>query len=119
MPENETPAVVRWFAEGFGGSAEPGYRALGPAEVSTGRFGAAAEYACARYPGRVGELVRREILAYEDLTHRFDGSGLIPRLVDDLLADRVAGRDALADGRRRSAHRRAPAARRGSTAAGR
>lgn len=94
MAEDPTPTVVRWFTEGFGGPAWPGYRTTGPAEGSTGRFGAAAEYARARYPGRVGELVRREILAYEDLAHLFDGSGLIPRLVDDLLADRGADRDA-------------------------
>jgi hypothetical protein len=93
VAENPTPTVVRWFAEGFGGSTQPRFRTPGPAELSTGRFGAAAEYARARYPGRVGELVRREILAYEDLAHRFDGSGLIPRLVDELLAERGVDRD--------------------------
>ncbi|MDN5916750.1 MAG: hypothetical protein L0I76_16860 [Pseudonocardia sp.] len=92
MPDDSTPTVVRWFTESFGGTARQGYRTPGPAELSR-PFGAAAEYARVRYPGRVGELVRREILAYENLAHRFDGSGLIPRLVDDLLADRGTGRE--------------------------
>lgn len=92
MPDDPTPAVVRWFTESFGGSTRQWYRTLSPAELSR-PFGVAAEYARLRYPGRVGELVHREILAYEDLAHRFDGSGLIPRLVDDLLADRGTGRE--------------------------
>jgi len=92
VPENPTPAVVRWFTESWGGSVQQRRRTSGPADGLSRRFGVAAEYARVRYPGRVGELVRREILAYEDLAHRFDGSGLIPRLVEDLLADRGTGR---------------------------
>lgn len=50
------------------------------------RMAVAAERALTVYPGPVGELIRREIAAYLDFGHRFDGSGLAPRLADHVLA---------------------------------
>lgn len=92
MPDDPTPAVVRWFTESWGGSPPRVPGTAGPADGAARRYATAAEYARVRYPGSVGDLVRREILAHEDLAHRFDGSGLIPRVVEDLLSDRSAGR---------------------------
>lgn len=88
----QAPSYARWFAESWSGVSRGTHRAPGPGDGPTQRFGAAAEYAKARYPGRAGDLIRREILAYREFGFRFDGSGLIPRLVDDLLADRGQGR---------------------------
>jgi hypothetical protein len=37
------------------------------------------------YPGPVGDLIHREIQAFLDFGHRFDGSGLIARLVNHVM----------------------------------
>ena len=47
----------------------------------------AAERARTRYPGPVGEIVARELHAFVDCGFRFDGSGLVPRVVAQLLED--------------------------------
>ncbi|GAA4877080.1 hypothetical protein [Actinomycetospora straminea] len=49
---------------------------------------AAAEQARRRYPGPVGELLHRELIAYARLGHRFtsDGDALLPHLTTHLLA---------------------------------
>lgn len=49
------------------------------------RFRAAAHKATRLYPGPVGELLSREILVWEDFGYRLGGSGLILRLVDEIL----------------------------------
>ncbi|MGQ0573424.1 MAG: hypothetical protein ACT4RN_04365 [Pseudonocardia sp.] len=51
------------------------------------RLTRAAERARSRYPGPVGELLRREILAHRDFGYVLDGSGLIPQVVSELLAE--------------------------------
>jgi hypothetical protein len=50
------------------------------------RFRAAALHARRLYPGCVGELLYRELLAYADFGHRFDREALVPRLADEVLA---------------------------------
>jgi hypothetical protein len=52
----------------------------------------------ARYPGPVGELLQREIWAYRDFGHRFGRTGMIPRIVDELLADHQGPGPRLAGG---------------------
>jgi hypothetical protein len=47
---------------------------------------AAAHHARRLYPGCVGELLHRELLAYADFGHRFDREALVPRLADEILA---------------------------------
>ncbi len=49
------------------------------------RLRSAAFAAKRRYPGPVGELVAKEIAAWEEFGYRIDGHGLVARLVDDLL----------------------------------
>lgn len=77
-------AVLRWFTRTWrgtvGGEAEPS-----PVGGHGARLTAAAARARSRYPGAAGELIRREILAFADTGFRFDGSGLVPRIVDELL----------------------------------
>ena len=48
------------------------------------RCRAAARHARRTYPGPLGELVHRELLAYAEFGHRF-GDGLVGRVVDELL----------------------------------
>lgn len=50
----------------------------------TSRCRAAARHARRAYPGALGELVHRELLAYAEFGHRF-GDGLMSRVVDELL----------------------------------
>ncbi|WP_344425049.1 hypothetical protein [Pseudonocardia ailaonensis] len=40
------------------------------------------------YPGEVGELLYRELLAYADFGHRFARDALIPELAARILEDR-------------------------------
>ncbi|WP_300009627.1 hypothetical protein [Pseudonocardia sp.] len=54
-------------------------------------LGLASSRARARHPGPVGELVVPEIWAYTVFGHRFDGTGVVPRTVTELLADAVSG----------------------------
>lgn len=82
------PSFAQWFSERWSGVVRGEHRAPGPGDGSGWRFGVAAEYARVRYPGHVGDLIRREILAHREHAFRFDGSGLIPRLVDELMDDR-------------------------------
>ena len=37
------------------------------------------------HPGPVGELVSRELLAWEDFGYRFHGAGLVAALVDHIM----------------------------------
>ncbi|GAA4700554.1 hypothetical protein GCM10023215_44180 [Pseudonocardia yuanmonensis] len=50
------------------------------------RFRAAAHHARRLYPGCVGELLHRELLAYAEFGHRFDREALMPRLAGEILA---------------------------------
>lgn len=46
-----------------------------------------AAFAAARlYPGPVGEVLRTELLAWEDFGHRLGGNRLIMQLVDHVMA---------------------------------
>lgn len=50
------------------------------------RLRAAAEHARRALPGPVGDLIRRELLAYADFGYRMSGDALIPRLAADVLS---------------------------------
>ena len=50
------------------------------------RFRAAAHHARRLYPGCVGELLHRELVAYAEFGHRFGREALVPRLADEILA---------------------------------
>jgi hypothetical protein len=50
------------------------------------RMRAAALHARRLYPGGLGELVYRELLAYADFGYRFAADALIPRLAAEILA---------------------------------
>jgi hypothetical protein len=50
------------------------------------RVRAAALHARRIYPGRVGELLQRELSAYAEFGYRFDTDALVPGLVDEILA---------------------------------
>jgi len=50
------------------------------------RMRAAALQARRLYPGGLGELVHRELLAYADFGYRFAADALIPRLAAEILA---------------------------------
>lgn len=50
------------------------------------RLRAAALHAKRVYPGRVGELIARELVAYADFGYRFAADALIPRLAAEVLA---------------------------------
>ena len=50
------------------------------------RIRAAALHARRLYPGRVGDLVHRELCAYADFGYRFSNDALIPRLAAEILA---------------------------------
>jgi hypothetical protein len=53
------------------------------------RMRAAALHARRIYPGRLGELVCRELLAYADFGYQFTADALIPRLAAEILATAV------------------------------
>ena len=53
------------------------------------RLRAAALHARRVHPGRVGELLAREILAYADFGYRFSADSLIPKLAAEILAQPV------------------------------
>lgn len=61
------------------GTAAP----LGPGEQAS--FRAAALRARTLYPGSVGELAHRELLAYAEFGYRFAGDPLVPRLAAEIL----------------------------------
>lgn len=64
---------------------EAGHRPDGP--PGRAAYLAAAERARAAYPGALGELVHRELLAFADFGHRLAGDGLIDRLAAEVLAE--------------------------------
>lgn len=81
------PAIVR-FVERWADRPDPSGQLPGRANHSAEDAVAltvAARRVLAVHPGIVGELLRREILAYRDFGYRFDGSGLVPRLARDIL----------------------------------
>ncbi len=53
------------------------------------RMRAAALHARRLYPGGLGELVYRELVAYADFGYRFAADALIPRLAAEILASVV------------------------------
>ncbi|MEU7816171.1 hypothetical protein [Pseudonocardia sp. NPDC049154] len=55
-----------------------------PAEAS--RLRRAAARALRTHPGPVGELLHRELLAWQDFGHRFGGGRLTMRVADEILA---------------------------------
>jgi hypothetical protein len=79
------PSFPAWFARHWAGAAG-GAPVRCPYDDPLRRVAAAIGAAGTRYPGPVGELIRRELRAFVEVGHRFDGSGLVPRLIDDLLA---------------------------------
>ena len=54
------------------------------------RMRAAALHARRLYPGGLGELVYRELVAYADFGYRFAADALIPRLAAEILASVVS-----------------------------
>ncbi len=58
------------------------------------RLRAAAFRATRLHPGPVGELVSRELLAWEEFGYRLGGGQLVMRLVDHVLATPLAKDDA-------------------------
>ena len=79
------PSFPEWFAQHWAGG--PGAAPVRcPYDDPLRRVAAAVGAAGARYPGPVGELIRRELRAFVEVGHRFDGSGLVPRLIEELLA---------------------------------
>jgi hypothetical protein len=58
------------------------------------RLRAAAFRATRLHPGPVGELVSRELLAWEDFGYRLGGGQLVMRLVDHVLKAPLAKDDA-------------------------
>lgn len=87
------PAIVRWverWAEGPDPAGRlPGRVSHDAEDVAT--LTAAARRVLDVHPGIVGELLRREILAYRDFGYRFDGSGLVPRLARQILDEPEPG----------------------------
>ena len=57
------------------------------------RVRAAAHHARRVYPGPLGELAHRELSAYAEFGYRFSVDTLIPRLVAEILATPVQGRE--------------------------
>lgn len=53
------------------------------------RYRAAARHARRVYPGPLGELVYRELIAYAEFGYRLGEDGLIPRLAAAVLAART------------------------------
>jgi hypothetical protein len=58
------------------------------------RLRAAAFRVTRLHPGPVGELVSRELLAWEEFGYRLGGGQLVMRLVDHVLATPLAKDDA-------------------------
>ncbi|GAA2876736.1 hypothetical protein GCM10010472_37960 [Pseudonocardia halophobica] len=58
--------------------------AMTPAEASHLRRAAAR--ALRTHPGPIGELLHRELLAWQDFGHRFGGGRLSMRVADEILA---------------------------------
>lgn len=58
--------------------------------VDRGRLDTAARWAREAFPGPIGELIEREISVYLSFGFRFDGSGLIFRLADQVLASNLS-----------------------------
>lgn len=88
-PVAERPAIVR-FVENWHRGWAPGT----PGRLSihdVQQLGLASSRARARYPGPVGELIVREIWAYTDFGYRFGCTGVVTRIVAELLADNVNG----------------------------
>ena len=56
------------------------------------RLRAAAFRATRLYPGPVGEVLSRELLAWEEFGYRFGGGQLMTRLVDHVLTTPLGGR---------------------------
>lgn len=54
------------------------------------RIRTAALHARRTYPGPLGELVQRELIAYAEFGYRFAADALIPRLVTEILASDAA-----------------------------
>jgi hypothetical protein len=54
------------------------------------RMRAAALHARRLYPGRLGELVYRELIAYADFGYRFATDAMIPHLAAEILASVVS-----------------------------
>ncbi len=70
---------------------------MGPVPMdhhATGRLRAAAFRVTRLHPGPVGELVSRELLAWEEFGYRLGGGQLVMRLVDHVLAAPLAKDDA-------------------------
>jgi hypothetical protein len=63
------------------------FRELEVRYAETARCRAAALQARLAYPGPLGELVYREIIAFAEFGYRF-GDGVVPRLIDELLDNR-------------------------------
>jgi hypothetical protein len=53
--------------------------------LDAGRLDAASQWALLAYPGAIGELISREISAHVGFGFRFDSSGLINRLANQVL----------------------------------
>jgi hypothetical protein len=66
-----------------------GGNAPGLAAHERSRVRAAALHARRVYPGGLGELAYRELVAYADFGYRFAADSLIPRLVAEILAKSV------------------------------
>jgi hypothetical protein len=67
------------------GRADPGDAALDPGQRRAYRRAAAR--ARDAYPGALGELVERELLAFAEFGYRLAGDGLIDRLAAEVLSD--------------------------------
>jgi hypothetical protein len=83
----KTPTYPEWFARTWSGTAGTG-PARCPYDDPSRRLADAVVEAAVRFPGPIGELIRRELRAFADFGYRFDGSGLVPRLVEELLGGR-------------------------------
>lgn len=82
------PAVVRFVRTWSAGPPPPPPAPVHRRPAATPeRLQAAARAALAHYPGPVGELLQRELLAYGEIGVRFAGPTLIGRLVRYLLDD--------------------------------
>lgn len=117
--------VAHWARATGADHRRPGIRpvpaAIPPPDPGRERVQMAARRATVAYPGAVGELLARELLAYLEVGARFgEGSSLLSRLVDDLAepgrADSPTGvarmLSAVTDGGRSASRRTRPARRR-------
>jgi hypothetical protein len=80
-------AAHRWseLRQALGEHCWPAHDRPAPPPIDDDHLHEAARRALERYPGPVGLLIRREILAYLEFGHRFARASLITRLVEDLL----------------------------------